>query len=245
VFLASNGSSTRNAGQLQVRRRLRNGLLASAQYTFAKATDNATAFAGVSLSGSAIAQDWQNLDAERAPSNFDQRHQLTATVQYTTGMGVAGGTLLDGWKGKLYKGWTLTGQLTTGSGLPFTPVIQGPVGVTGVVGAVRPTLTGQTLSAPAGYYLNPAAYTLPATGQWGDAGRNSVTGPTQFTFNAGITRTFQFSERVSFDWRLDAANVLNRVTYVGVNSVLGGPQFGLPSLTNTPRKVTSTMRLRF
>ena len=244
VFLASNGSSTRNAGQLQVRRRLRNGLLASAQYTFAKATDNATAFAGVSLSGSAIAQDWLNLDAEHAPSNFDQRHQLTATLQYTTGMGLVGGTLLDGWKGKLYKGWTLTGQLTTGSGLPFTPVIQGPVGVTGVVGAVRPTFTGATLSAPAGYYLNPAAYTLPASGQWGDVGRNSVTGPSQFTFNAGITRTFQFSERVSFDWRLDAANVLNRVTYIGVNAVLG-PQFGLPSVTNTPRKITSTMRLRF
>jgi len=244
VFLSSNGSSSRHAGQLQVRRRLRNGLLASAQYTFAKATDNATAFAGVSLAGSAIAQDWRDLDAERAPSNFDQRHQLTATVQYTTGMGLAGGTLLDGWKGKVYKGWTLTGQLTTGSGLPFTPVINAPIGASGA-GSLRPSFTGASLSAPDGYYLNPGAYTLPAAGQFGDVGRNSVTGPTQFTFNAGITRTFQFTERVSFDWRLDATNVLNRVTYTGVNGVFGGTQFGLPSLTNTPRKIQSTMRLRF
>ena len=245
VFLASNGTSSRHAGQFQVRRRLRNGLLASAQYTLAKATDNATAFAGVSLAGSALAQDWRNLDAETAPSNFDQRHQLTTTVQYTTGMGLTGGTLLDGWKGKLYKGWTLTGQLNAGSGLPFTPTILAPVGATGVTGAVRPSFTGAPLSAPDGYYLNPAAYTQPAAGQWGDVGRNSVTGPMQFTFNAGITRTFQFSERVSFDWRLDATNALNRVTYTGVNAVLGGTQFGLPSLTNTPRKIQSTMRLRF
>jgi hypothetical protein len=245
VFLQSNGSSSRHAGQLQVRRRLRNGLLASVQYTLAKATDNATAFAGVSLSGSAIAQDWRNLDAEMAPSNFDQRHQVTATAQYTTGMGVTGGTLLDGWKGKVLKGWTITGQLTAGSGMPFTPVYSAPVGVTGVTGSLRPSLTGASLSAPSGYYLNPAAYTQPPTGQWGDAGRNSVTGPTQFAFNAGVTRTFQLSERMSFDWRLDATNVLNRVTYVGVSSLLGGPQFGLPSSTNTPRKIQSTMRLRF
>ena len=87
IYLASNGNSSRHAGQLQVRRRLRNGLMASVQYTLAKATDNATAFAGVSLSGALVAQDWRNLDAEQAPSNFDQRHQINATFQYTTGMG--------------------------------------------------------------------------------------------------------------------------------------------------------------
>jgi hypothetical protein len=245
VFLASNGTSSRHAGQFQLRRRQRNGLLASVQYTIARATDDATAFAGVATSGAAIAQDWRNLDGEMAPSNFDQRHQVTSTVQYTTGMGVTGGALLDGWKGKLFKGWTITGQLTTGSGLPFTPVYLATVPGTGITGSLRPSLTGASLSAPSGYYLNPAAYTLPPSGQWGDAGRNSATGPTQFTFNAGVTRTFQFTERVSFDWRLDAANVLNRETYTGVNAILGGPQFGLPSLTNTPRKIQSTMRLRF
>jgi hypothetical protein len=245
VYLTSNGSSTRHAGQFQLRRRLRNGLTASGQYTIAKATDNATAFAGVNLTGSAIAQDWRNLDAELAPSNFDQRHQLTAQVQYTTGMGASGGSLLDGWKGRLIKGWTITGQLTTGSGLPFTPVYFAPIPGTGIFGSIRPSLTGAALDAPSGYYLNPAAYAAPASGQWGNAGRNSATGPAQFTFNAGITRTFQFTERISFDWRLDATNVLNRETYIGVNANVGGPQFGLPSLTNTPRKVQSTMRLRF
>src|SRR4029077_7406313 len=153
----------RHAGQFQVRRRLRNGLTASAQYTLAKATDNATAFAGVSLAGSAIAQDWRNLDAESAPSNFDQRHQLTGQVQYTTGMGASGGSLLDGWKGKLVKGWTITGQLTTGSGLPFTPVYLAPVPGTGVVGSLRPSLSGASLDAPSGSYLNPAAYVAPAS----------------------------------------------------------------------------------
>src|SRR4030095_15794841 len=78
AYLLSNGSSSRHAGQLQVRRRLRNGLTATVQYTLAKATDDATAFGGANLGGAAIAQDWLDLDAERAPSNFDQRHQFTA-----------------------------------------------------------------------------------------------------------------------------------------------------------------------
>jgi hypothetical protein len=39
--------------------------------------------------------------------------------------------------------------------------------------------------------------------------------------------------------------VLNRETYTGVNTIFGGPQFGLPNLANTPRKIQSTLRLRF
>jgi hypothetical protein len=245
VFLQSDGSSSRHAGQLQLRRRLRNGLMASIQYTLAKATDNATAFAGVSLTGTAIAQDWRNLDAEMAPSNFDQRHQINAQFQYTTGMGVGGGALLDGVKGKLFKGWTVTGNVITGSGLPITPIIFSPVSGSGVSGPLRPNLTGVSTDAPSGSFLNPAAYAPPPAGQFGNAGRNSIEGPLAFTFNAGVTRTFQMSERLSVDWRVDATNVINRLTYTGVNTNLGGPQFGLPVSANTPRKIQTTIRVRF
>ncbi len=51
VFLTSNGPSNRQTGQLQLRRRLRNGLTATVQYTLSKATDDAGAFTGASLSG--------------------------------------------------------------------------------------------------------------------------------------------------------------------------------------------------
>ena len=70
VYLISNGTSLKNAGQLQVRRRLRNGLTAVAQYTFSKATDNAAAFTTADLNGAVIAQDWLDLDAEHALSEL-------------------------------------------------------------------------------------------------------------------------------------------------------------------------------
>jgi hypothetical protein len=246
VYLTSNGRSIRHAGQVQLRRRLRNGLTATAQYTLSKASDDSGAFTGVSLSGSAIAQDWLNPGAEFGPSNFDQRHLLTAQFQYTSGVGVSGGTLVDGLKGTLLKGWTVTSQLTAGSGLPLTPVYLAPVPGTGVTGTIRPDLTGVPIDGSSGdRYANPAAFALPASGHWGTAGRNSITGPAQFSLNAGITRTFPWGDRFNLDWRIDATNVLNQVTYTGAYALFGSPEFGLPSRANTMRKVQTTLRLRF
>jgi hypothetical protein len=245
-YLTSTGDSLRHAGQVQVRRRLRNGLSATVQYTFARSTDDATAFGGATLDPAALAQDWLNLDAEYGPSNFDQRHLVTAQVEYTTGAGVAGGTLIDGLKGRLFKDWTFVAQLTTGSGLPLTPSYLTAVSGTGVVGPIRAATTGAPQDdVTDGYYLNPAAYAVPAVGQWGNSGRNSVVGPSQFALNAAITRTFRLGDRLNLDWRIDAINVLNQVTFASVNMFVTSPQFGLPNRANDMRKLRTSLRVRF
>jgi len=246
IYLTSNGSSSRHAGQLLLRRRLRSGFTASVQYTLSKATDDAAAaFTGASVNGAAIAQDWLNLDAENAPSNFDQRHVATAQVQYTSGVGVAGGSLMDGIRGALFKGWTVTSQLTAGSGLPLTPIYLTSVTGTGVTGTIRGDLTGVSVDPASGFYANPAAYAPPAAGRWGTAGRNSIRGPAQFALNASLGRSFLWGERLTLDWRINATNLLNTVTYANVNAVVGSPQFGLPTLANPMRKIQSTLRVRF
>ena len=246
AYLTSHGTSVRHAGSIEVRRRLRAGFTSTVRYTLSKATDNAAAFSGAALGGASIAQDWLDLEAERGPSNFDQRHLMTVQAQYTTGVGVAGGALLTGVTGALVKNWTITAQLTTGSGSPVTPVYLGSIAGSGITGSIRAATTGADPDeVPDGYYLNPAAYGIPGAGLWGDAGRNSITGPAQFSLNGGITRTFLFGTRLNLDWRLDVTNLLNRVTYSGINTLVGSPQFGLPNRANTMRKIQSTMRLRF
>lgn len=246
VYLTSNGHSTKHTGQLQLRRRLRNGLTATLQYALSKATDDAGAFTGVRLDGAAIAQDWRDLDAELGPSNFDQRHLLTAQFQYTTGVGMRGGALLEGMRGKLFNGWTVTSQLAAGSGLPLTPVYLTSVGGTGVTGTIRPNVAGgSTAPVPDGFYADPAIYTAPTPGQWGTAGRNSIAGPRQFSFDAALGRSFLWGDRLTLDWRINASNVLNRVTYAAVNTIVGSPQFGLPTLANPMRKIQSSLRVRF
>jgi hypothetical protein len=250
VYLSSNGNSVRNALQLQLRRRLRSGFTASTQYTYSKSFDNAPLMAGgivtANQGGSAIAQNWLDLDAERAPSSFDQRHQFTVQTQYTTGVGVRGGALLGGWKGALLKEWTFASQLTIGSGLPQTPVYFGAVPGTGVTGNLRPDVTGASINdAPAGLFLNPAAFRAPAPGQWGNAGRNSITGPSQFALNASLARSFPWRDRYNIDLRVDATNVLNHVTFRSWNTTVSSAQFGLPGRVDAMRSIQTTLRLRF
>jgi hypothetical protein len=245
IYLASNGNATRNAGQLQLRRRLQSGFTASLQYIFSKSIDDG-ALGGKNQGGYLIAQNWLDLAAERALSNFDQRHQLSLQAQYTTGMGLHGGTLVNGWKGALFKEWTTTTQITATTGMPLTPVDFLAVAGTGVTGSIRPEYTGAPLySAPAGLFLNPAAYAAPPPGQWGNAGRNSITGPSQFTLNASFGRVFQVTERLGLDFRIDATNALNHVTFPSWNTTVNSSQFGLANPANAMRSVQTTLRLRF
>ncbi len=121
-YRTSGGNSTRESGQLQLRRRLRSGFTASLLYTYSKSIDNDAALGGqghvaaasqgqaatdlvqAASPSLAIAQNWLNLRAERALSTFDQRNLLNVQAQYTTGQGVSGGTLMTGWRGRLLQG---------------------------------------------------------------------------------------------------------------------------------------------
>ncbi|HEY2382763.1 MAG TPA: carboxypeptidase regulatory-like domain-containing protein [Terriglobia bacterium] len=251
IFLTSNGNSTRHAGQIQVRRRLRSGFTSTLQYTYAKAIDDAPLMGGaqvatVTSAGTNVAQNWLHLDAERALSSFDQRHQLSVQGQYSTGSGVRGGALLSGWKGAVLKSWTFASALTVGSGTPETPTYFSNVAGTGVTGNLRPNVTGASITAaPEGKSLNPAAFSVPAAGQFGNAARNSITGPTQFSLNSTLGRTFPWGDRYNIDLTINAANVMNHVAFTSWNTNISAPQFGLPASANQMRILQTTVRVRF
>ena len=274
AYLASNGNSARQAAQVQLRRRLHNGLTATLQYTYSKSIDDDSALGGqgaapvtqISTPGNSssggglaitttqnsgptsptIAQNWLNLEGERGLSTFDQRHLLNVQAQYTTGMGLRGETLLGGWRGTLFKEWTVLTQITAGSGLPETPVYLAAVPDTGVTGSIRPDYTGAPLyAAPSDLFLNPAAYTAPLAGQWGNAGRDSIIGPAEFTLNTSMARTFRLGGRLNLDFRIDSSNLLNHVTFTTWNTTVNSAQFGLPNAANAMRSLQATLRLRF
>jgi hypothetical protein len=268
-YLASGGNSTRQAGQLQLRRRLHNGFTASVLYTFSKSIDDDTSLGGpgattqsstgtqssagpaqdgqsaATQSTGGLVQDWLNLSGQRGLSTFDQRHLLNVTVQYTTGMGMGGGTLMSGWKGRVYKEWTFLTQISAGSGLPQTPFASA-VAVSGSSGFVRPNVTGLPLyAAPPGRFLNPAAYITPPAGQWGNARRDAITGPKQFSLDAYMVRTFRLNPRFNLTVQVTATNALNHVTYTSWWTNINSTQFGLPQTANGMRTLQTTFRLRF
>jgi hypothetical protein len=244
TYMTSNGNSTREAGQIQVRRRLHNGITASVLYVYSKSIDDA-ALGGRGQGNLFVAQNWLNLSGDRGLSPFDQRHQVTITGQYTSGMGMHGGTLLSGWRGQVFKEWTVTSTVIVGTGSPLTPVYPLAVPGTGFIGTIRPDYTGAPIySAAPGLFLNPGAFTAPAPGQWGTAARDSITGPAQFSMIASLGRVFRLSDKLNLEVRVDATNILNHVVFGSYDTQLN-QQFGLPASPNAMRSMLSTVRLRF
>ncbi len=276
VYETTDGDSTRESGQVQLRRRLRSGFTATALYIYSKSIDDDAILGGqghmtatsqgqggsqestsslqtltqtqnvTAAATATIAQDWLNLRGERSRSSFDQRHLLTLQAQYTSGQGLGGGTLMSGWRGKTLKEWTVLTQIVSGSGLPQTPVYLAAVPGAGFTGTIRPDLTGASIyGAPPGLHLNAAAYAAPQPGQWGHAGRNSIEGPSQFTLNASMARTFRPKGSLYLDARLDATNLLNHGVFTSWIATVNSTQFGLPAAANPMRSIETTVRLRF
>jgi hypothetical protein len=256
AYRTSGGNSTRESGQVQLRRRLRSGITASLMYTYSKSIDDDAVLGGqghVTASdlgstpaGAAIAQNWLDPRAERALSTFDQRHLLNVQAQYTSGQGLGGGDLMRGWSGRLLKEWTLVTQVAAGSGMPETPNYLAAVPGTGFTGTIRPTLTGAPIySSSAGAHLNATAYTAPLIGQWGTAGRDSITGPSQFSLDSSLERTFRPNTKLYLIVRVDATNTLNHGVFTGWFTTVNSTQFGLPAAANPMRSLQTTIRLRF
>lgn len=93
--------------------------------------------------------------------------------------------------------------------------------------------------------FNTAAFTAPAAGQWGNAGRNTIPGPTTFSLNGGLSRVFRLGERRSMDLQFQAQNVLNHVTINSWGTVVDSNTFGLATGAAGMRKMTVNMRFRF
>ncbi len=259
LYRTSNGNSIRHAGEVQLRRRLRSGFTAMLDYVFAHSIDNDAYLGGGATTtynsaldpyntpADTIAQNWQNLNAERSRSSFDQRHLLKFTFQYTTGTGIGGGALMTGWRGHLLNQWTISSDLSAGSGLPQTPIASlQSISGTGFTGVLRPNRTAAELyAASGGYHLNAAAYATPAAGQFGNAGRYSIEGPDAVTLDSSFARVFKLRDPLSLDVRVDASNLLNHVSFTGWNTITSSSTFGLPVSGRPMRSFQFSGRLRF
>ncbi len=262
IYETSGGNSIRNEGQLQVRRRLRSGFAASLAYTYSKSIDDdaylggqghATAGSGgqtqsanLANPNASVAQNWLAPRAERSLSSFDQRNLLSVQAQYTSGQGLEGGTLLGGWRGRALKEWTVQSTLSYGSGFPETPIFPAAVPGTGDTGIIRPDLTGAPIYGATGNaHLNAAAFAAPAAGQWGTAGRFSITGPDQLTLNSQLARTFRPHGKLYLDVAVNATNTLNHPAFSSWNNAVTSTQFGLPVSPGGMRDLQTTLHLRF
>jgi trimeric autotransporter adhesin len=246
TYETSQGNSIFHAGQVRITRRFARGLSANALYTFSKSLDNASTFGG---GGSVIAQDPNNLSAERGISTFDTRHRLSAGYTLSSPVGVHGMWRNGGWKTKALTGWMLSGNFTAISGTPLTARVSGNLSNTGgtaAFGSGRAQATGLDINDGAFPYFNLKAFTLPPGGQYGNAGRNTIPGLFQLGLNASLNRVWRFGDtRRQIQLRLAANNALNHVTITNVGTVVNSATYGLPTAASQTRTATLTLRFNF
>ena len=247
TYDTSQGHSIFHAAQVRMTRRFVKGVSANLLYQFAKSIDNVSNFGG---GGVTVAQNDRDLHAERGVSSFDQRHSLTANYVLTSPVGEFGVMRNSKVKAAFLRNWTLSGNFTAAAGTPLTARVLGNLansGGTGAIGSGRADASGEPINGGNYPFFNLHAYMIPPSGRYGNAGRNTVPGPNRFFTNASFGRTFKLSSdnKKNTDLRIDAANLLNNVSFTNVYTVINSTNYGLPAGTLPMRSVNMTFRYRF
>jgi hypothetical protein len=234
VYDNSLGNSSYNAAQVRLTRRFARGASFTLLYTYSKAMDDSSTLGGGPVY---IPND---INAERALSPTDQRHNLRVNYNFRSPIG----NTRTGTVATLLRGWTIGGVLTASSGTPFTALVTGDPSGTGYTGNSRAEATGLPVSNGAGFF-NLAAFTVPATGTFGNAGRDTIPGIPYFSLNASLFRSFRIDDKRRIEFRIDSINPLNHPYITGINTTVNSIQYGLPTNAGAMRSATATVRLRF
>ena len=173
-----------------------------------------------------VADNWNR---NYGPSGSDRRH--IASIYYAYDFPKIGKNLTHSKVvSAMVDGWNISGITGIVSGAPFTPSFSttNSVDFTGtptsgasidVVGDPYANIPAGSPGLPHGVrYFNPAAFSVPAIGSFGNAGVNIMYGPGYINHDVTLARKIALGERREFQLKLEAFNVLNHVQFTGVNS---------------------------
>lgn len=217
------GYSNYNALQLRAEKRLSHGLNFIVNYAWSKTMD-----AGTSSGHSAGVDLWQNaynVAANYGLSTLDTRNTLNGSATYELPFGEGKHFALHGLVDEIAGGWRATGVFQVHSGIPFTPTVGSQDLSNSYASACNcgfawfPNRVGNpSVAHPSiSQWFNTAAYAAPANGTFGNAGRDSLTGPAWRDLDLSLGKAFQLIEGIRLEVRADSFNILNH------------PNFGQPS----------------
>jgi hypothetical protein len=232
-------SSSYQALQLNVQKRMSRGFQFGGSYTYgtSKDSDSATIL-GDAFSNSITTWFWFAPSISWGPSDYN----ITHTASINGIWDVPGLKSVHGPAGLLVNGWELASIVKLNSGIPTTPLIAGdPMGVQnngsdtfGIPDRVPgcDPINHNWKSTPGLVYINSNCFKVPmATPEiasqcvpfskvvascanlLGNAGRNSIVGPGLFNFDLSAYKNFKISERIKVQFRAEFFNVLNHPSY--------------------------------
>jgi hypothetical protein len=248
IWESASADSVMNSLTVRLRKRMTNGFGIGGSYTLSKSIDDASSVGGA---GGTVAQNDQDLEAERALSNFDQRHRFSADFTYDLPFGERKPWFNSGAPAAILGNWTFNGTLTLATGTPVTARVVGNAldVARGVNGTLRADYTGQPIDVAdptTSMFFNTAAFTVPAAGQFGNAGRNTIIGPGTSAMNLGLTRNINFGQTTrGLSIQVLANNVFNTVQFAAIDTNVNSPTFGQVLSVRPMRRIQVQARFRF
>jgi hypothetical protein len=240
-------TSSFNALNISVEKRMSGGLSIIGGYRWSKCLDEAT----VAGFYNEEYTDPFNERLDRGLCNSDLASQLKMTVVYNLpsvrSWGFVGRNVLGG--------WTTSGILTWYDGVPYS--IDGDVdsALTGteneradMVG--NPGLgSGRSEGAKLNEWFNIAAFQNAATGTFGDSPRNFLRGPGFSDLDFSLIRSFPLhfgplKETQKLDFRAEFFNLFNHPNFALPTDTIGSPQFGQILATATSGSAASASPYR-
>jgi Carboxypeptidase regulatory-like domain len=224
--LSGCGHASYDALQLSATRRFRAGFTGGVQYQYSrnKGTTQGS-------NEAATSQNTFDYETEYGTNPQDIPHTFNGSLVYL----VPGEGLLRG-------GWRVGGILNARSGVPINVTISradnatvNGVTVTNIPGGnSRGTQRPDAVPGVDPYlkdgvrWLNPAAFTTPQPGTFGNLARNAVRGPEFVQLDLMFSKDFVFAQTQSFQFRVEMFNITNRLNYESPAATLPGT--GVPGV---------------
>jgi hypothetical protein len=253
------GNSTFHALQFNARRAFQNGFLLAANYMWSHSINDGSIGGGESDTP----QDSFCRSCDKASSDDDVRQVFNFSAVYQLPFGAGKHYVTSpGFARTILGGWTLSTIATTQTGLPFNITVtrsNGSVpGDLAISGSDRPNwVPGVSLTPPGGStpqeWVNPAAFSMPAAGTFGDLGRNAFRAPGISDVDLTLAKDIPITERMKVRFRADAFNIFNRAQYGAPNANISASNFGTITTTlssyatgrGTPREFQLSAKVSF
>ena len=232
-----------HAWQTSVTKRLSDGFLVNANYTWAKNTS----YGDADLSTLNAPQDPNDIEAERGPSNYDVRHRFASDFLYE--LPFARWWESDGFARRLLlSGWQIGGVFRAQTGTPFS--ISTPSSIIGqrvdyVGGAIYLDSPADRLA-----YLNREAFAqvpvIPASGasaRPGTLGRNVLRLPGFWNVDLALSKNIALTDGMRLQVRGDLFNAFNVTSFSSLNTTITSSNFGRFTGTRGARVVQLNTRL--
>jgi hypothetical protein len=236
LTLMSIATSNYNALNVKVQNQMSHGLEFLANYTWQKDLQyGGDGPASINQTGTSIVMNTYDVKASYSVADMNIAQTLTGSALYQ--LPVGSGQRFLNTKGPVNAalgGWVVNGILSIRTGFPsdvHTSVIPGGINasfnVPDCVVGVPKLLPNHSVD----HYFNPAAFTIPqslptSTGgtetEWGNCGKNIITGPTSKNLDSSLFKNFYFSDsqRIYLQFRVEAFNTTNT------------PAFSLPAASD-------------